>query len=304
VKNKKKAIIIGFGSIGKRHYKILKKLNYFDEIFVFSNQKVLIKNKITKLEALKKINPDYFVICSDTSKHYFQLKYIINNFSKKKILVEKPLYEKVYDLKIKNDNKVYVAYNFRFHPIIKKIKSLCSNKNIFFIKVFCGSYLPSWRPNRDYKKIYSSDIKRGGGVLLDLSHEIDYINWIFGKINTYHKIYKKISYLKTTSKDYLNISGYIKRNTYLELGLNYFSKFPKRDILIEGKNISIFADLIKNKLQIINKDKFNIYNFPKNSLDRSYELEHRDILFKGEKKVCSYIEALEILKFSKNISKS
>ena len=84
MKNKKKAIIIGFGSIGKRHYKILKKLNYFDEIFVFSNQKVLIKNKITKLEAIKKINPDYFVICSDTSKHYFQLKYIINNFSKKK----------------------------------------------------------------------------------------------------------------------------------------------------------------------------------------------------------------------------
>ena len=46
--------------------------------------------------------------------------------------------------------------------------------------VLCGSYLPSWRKNIIYNKSYSSDKKKGGGVLLDLSHEIDYITWILG----------------------------------------------------------------------------------------------------------------------------
>ena len=46
----------------------------------------------------------------------------------------------------------------------------------------CHSYLPQWR-KKNYKKSYSSNAKLGGGVSLDLSHEIDYIQWIFGNIN-------------------------------------------------------------------------------------------------------------------------
>ena len=82
--NKKKAVIIGFGSIGKRHYKILIKNNYFEKVFVLSKRKLNIKNCIHRIEDLKNIDPDYFVLCTETNQHYNQLNYINRNFKKKK----------------------------------------------------------------------------------------------------------------------------------------------------------------------------------------------------------------------------
>ena len=114
MKKLKKAAIIGYGSIGKKHADILSKLKIFNEIYIITNQKVVSNfKKIDSLNHLKNIDPDYFLICSETKKHYQQLKYIVNNFRKKIIFVEKPLYEKNYKLKL-NNNKVFVGYNFRF----------------------------------------------------------------------------------------------------------------------------------------------------------------------------------------------
>ena len=77
--------------------------------------------------------------------------------------------------------------------------------------------------------------KKGGGVLLDLSHEIDYLQWIFGKINKveYKKI-KKISNLKIKSEDVAQVIGKIKNINYY-LNLTYFSRFEERRIIIDSK---------------------------------------------------------------------
>lgn len=297
LKKFKSAVIIGFGSIGKRHYKILIKNNYFEKVFVLSKRKLNIKNCIHKINDLKNIDPDYFILCSETNQHYKQLNYINKNFKKKKILVEKPIFEKFRKLVLKNKNKVYVAYNFRFHPIIKKIKQICYKQNIFYTKVLCGSFLPSWRSDRDYTKIYSSNTRRGGGVLLDLSHELDYLKWIFGNFKVDKKIYRKISFLKTSSKDFLSINANINNKHFFEISLNYFLKFPKREIIIEGKNLSIYANLLKNEIVFKKKKNIKKIKFPKNSLAKSYQLEHEDILFNNGENICGYFDAVNITKY-------
>ena len=74
---KKNALIIGHGSIGKRHYKILKKLNYFKTIFIFSKRNLSNKNKkiyVNSIKDLKHKNIKYIVIASRTEDHLFLLR--------------------------------------------------------------------------------------------------------------------------------------------------------------------------------------------------------------------------------------
>ena len=96
----KKVLIIGFGSIGRRHAKILKKNPNIKKIFVLTNQNCTSYVKIKSLREINKINPDYIIISSETSKHFKQLSYLEKNFKNKIILVEKPLFEKNPDHKI------------------------------------------------------------------------------------------------------------------------------------------------------------------------------------------------------------
>ena len=187
---KKKVLIIGFGSIGKKHATILKNFKMVSEVYILSRRDSKIFKTINKLSEIKKINPDYIVICSRTSDHFKHLNYIERNFSKKIVLIEKPLFNKFYNFHILQ-NKVFVGYNLRQHPVLKFIKNFIINKKIFSINITCNSYLPNWRKNINYKNSYSSHRRLGGGVLLDLSHEIDYLEWIFKKIKKIDLVKKK-----------------------------------------------------------------------------------------------------------------
>ena len=111
-------LIIGYGSIGKRHYAILKDFKIVKNIDVVTKQNIDNIKTFKILDDIKDISIyDYIIISSETIKHYEQLKYICNKVSNKKILVEKPLYDKKYE-DIKTNNTIYTAYNLRFHPII------------------------------------------------------------------------------------------------------------------------------------------------------------------------------------------
>ena len=104
-------LIIGFGSIGRRHSRILKRRKEIKKIFVLTKQQIpsgLIK--CDNINDIKLINPDYIIIASETTKHFYHLKLINSIFKKKKILVEKRCYENFSELKFIK-NKIFVVYN-------------------------------------------------------------------------------------------------------------------------------------------------------------------------------------------------
>ena len=290
---KKIGLVIGYGSIGKKHYRAMKKLNLFKKIYILSehfNGENVIKN----IKEIKNVNPDFIVICSETYKHYFQLKYLDQNLKNKIILIEKPIFSKFKNLKIKN-NKIFVGYNLRYHPIILYLKSFLKNKSILTVNVTCNSYLPNWR-QRNYKHIYSSIKNKGGGVHLDLSHEIDYSNWIFEKFKRKNVTLKKLSNLKIDSYDYFNLIGYSKFVKLINIKLNYFSQKDRRNIEIIMNNQLIDADLIKNKINFYLNNTQKEKKFEKISLQKTLELQLLDILKSKPKYACSYNEGLKVLK--------
>ena len=250
---KKKVLIIGFGSIGKRHASILKNFKMVSDIYILSRSNPKIFKTINKLSQIKEIDPDYIIICSRTSDHFKHLKYIEKNFSKKIILIEKPLFNKFHKFSILK-NKVFIGYNLRQHPVIKFIKNFIKNKNIFSVNIICNSYLPNWR-KKNYKTSYSSHKRLGGGVLLDLSHEIDYLEWIFKRIKRLDLVkIKKLSNLKINVEDHVLVAGKTRLSNFV-LDLNYYSLYPRRQVLVDGHNFSIKGDLMSNFVEIYIKNK-------------------------------------------------
>ena len=291
---KKKILIIGFGSIGKRHATILKNFKIVSDVYILSGRNSKIFKTVNNLSQIKEIDPDYIIICSKTSDHFKHLKYIEKNFSKKIVLVEKPLFKKFYKFSILK-NKVFVGYNLRQHPVLRFIKNFIINKKIFSVNIICNSYLPNWRKSINYKDSYSSHRKLGGGVLLDLSHEIDYLEWIFKKIKKIDLVkIKKLSNLKINVEDYVLITGETELSNFV-LNLNCYSLYQRRQIIINGHNFSLKGDLINNFVEIYLKSKNKKIIRFKNDKNYTYAKQHELILNKDHRTLSNFNNANKLM---------
>lgn len=290
-----KVLIIGFGSIGKRHYEVLAKLSEINSIDLVTKQNVEGKICYKNLEVVNNINQyDYFVIASETNKHFEQLNFLEKNIKNKFIFCEKPLFQSKQNLKFKN-NKVFVGYVLRFHPLLEKLNEFIKNERIILVNAKCGQYLPFWRPNTDYKNCYSAKKEEGGGVLLDLSHEIDYVQWLCGQINEIKSYQVKVSDLEINSDDLTMLIGKTKEEVFVNISIDYISKNTHRRLFVETFEHTYELDFIENKL--VKKNKTGIeetYNF--SNLERNYMFEkmHLDI-FNKQKNVCTFKEALTVM---------
>ena len=300
----KSALIIGFGSIGEKHAMILKKYFNFKKIFIFTKRKIKKSTIIKNLDDIKKLKFDYVVISSNTSEHYSNLCFILKNFKNKKIFLEKPLFTQYKKIKIKNNNnKIFIGYNLRFHPLLKYLKHNLNKSKIYSIKVICNSFLPDWRKNVKYIKSNSAIRNKGGGVILDLSHEIDYIRWIFGNISLNYVQKRRIANITKNTEDSLYLKGRIK-NSDLTIDLNYFSRIPKRLIYVDAANFSLVCDLVLNKLIIKSKSKKIIKNLKKISKNFTYIEQHKAILSNKIQNLCNYRFASETMQLLDKIRKS
>ncbi len=264
-------IFFGLGSIGKRHAKLLKK--YFDhELFAFRSKKESVKNKlgikeIYDLKEIDSIKPDIAFITNPTNKHIetaiFCAKKSIHLF------IEKPLSNNEQDLRKflnvikKNNIFTYTAYNFRFHPVIQWIKEHLKKNKPIHVSINTSSYLPDWRKNFDHLKNYSAIKEMGGGVVLDLSHEIDYLYHFFGNVKNIKSNFKKLSNVTNNSEDFADILLEFNNNIYANIHLNCLSRLKRREVIIDFKDYTIVGDLILNKIEILKENnqktiKFNI----------------------------------------------
>ena len=258
---KKRILFFGLGSIGKRHLKILKK-NYDYEIYAYrtnrNNPEPNIIN-IYDLNKALKVEPDIAFI---TNPSYLHVKTAITCLHSgiKNFFIEKPLSSTLEDLnffleEVKKSNAlVYVGYSMRHNPILKRIKEMVEEKkkDIFYAQTVCSSYLPNWRLDRDYRDVYSAKSKQGGGVILELIHEFDYNEWLFGKIKSISGVYGKISNLEIDSEDFCDVTLKFEDNMIASIHLDYFSFNEQRIIKILTNEEEIIADLINNEISLIN----------------------------------------------------
>jgi len=298
---KKKLLIIGFGSSGRRFANIARKNFKNLDINILTKQKKIGFKIVKNIESIKKLNPDYIIISSPTKFHFHHLL-LVNKFLKgKRILIEKPLYSELKNLK-NVKNKVFVGYNLRNLKIIQFLKSVIfyNKTKIYDINFINHSFLPSWRKNVSYQKSSSAKKKYGGGVILDCSHEIDLARWMIGKIDILSVQSSKKSKLKIETEDNCKIIGKHK-NINISIDLNYYSIHKKRKIYLLGDNLKIIVDLVSFRVLIFKKGKKIIKKFNKNEIKNSYFLELQDLFSNKEKNLTNYKSALITQKFIQNI---
>ena len=287
-KIKKIALVLGYGSIGKRHANILSNMDDIHIVNVLTQQQGVPYPTVQSLDDITNIKPDYIVIASDTSRHLEQLKFFEKYFTGKIILIEKPLFLPHEECTVGN-NAVYVGYNLRFHPVLQLIKKVIRGRKIWNIDVFCGSYLPDWRPERDYRYTYSANKDSGGGVLLDLSHEFDYVQWIAGVVTPDYVFNGKISDLRINSDDFLQLSGWSESGVKIQISLNYFTRSPVRRLIIDGEGISIQADLVDSDVRLCVDGASSVYSWDVYK-DDTYVAQHAELLSDYVSDVCTFDE--------------
>jgi predicted dehydrogenase len=318
-------LIVGLGSIGKRHLRNIlaientKKL----EIIIYSKQtkSYLSNHKNIKIfDTLDKClleKPDVGFITNETVHHIpIAIKLAKVGLD---LFIEKPLSNKISNVKtfskiVKTKKLItLVGCNLRFHRCINEIKNLIDQKvigDIISVKVECGTYLPDWHPNENYSKSYASRDDLGGGVVLTCIHELDYLFWFFGETQEVFSMTGKYSNLKITASDLSAIILKFKNNIIAEVHLDYFQKPEARSCKLIGTKGTITWDSLSNEVKIYDfkkskwKSKLKIKKYDKNEMYVK-ELEHFIQCVNKKKKTINDISQGEyVLKVALGIIKS
>ena len=285
-----KILIVGYGSIGKRH---------LENFLQFKNTEVTVYTKRDDLQSLKKKginisnsltkclkeNPDVGVIANETSLHIpIAIKLATKGLD---LFLEKPLSNSLKDIErlhtiVKKKKLItQMGCNLRFHPCIRKIKSLIDEQRIGRIisaQVQSCSYLPDYHPWEDYRKGYAARKDLGGGVILTQIHEIDYLYWFFQEVENVISISGKLSDLDITAEDYVSSLLKFKNKILGELHIDYFQRPNFRSCKLRGTKGEIYWDS--------NNNCVDIYNMNKKKWETKLEVKNYEMKF-------SYIEQLK-----------
>lgn len=289
--------VVGAGSIGSRHQRILKQLGHQVSVVSANSPDADFRSMS---DALERESFDYVVIASQTSQHVTDLSALINNRFSGRVLIEKPLFEKLHTLEDNNFSFAAVGYNLRFHPAIVWLKdTLPKLGKLSSANFYVGQYLPTWRPDSDYRKSSSARDISGGGVLRDLSHELDLVQYLFGDWQQLTAVGGKFSDLEIATDDTFSILMTSTKCNAISVQLNYVDRIKQRYITINGNNGTVSIDLISNTAKFSDLDvKFSV------NADDTYVAQHLAVISNDSQNTCSLSEALKVVETIQAIEKS
>jgi predicted dehydrogenase len=193
---KKPILIVGYGSVGRRHLRNLRALGQKNFVLYRTGESVLPDDEIAGIPAEYDLNkafsyePVAAIIANPTAFHMGVA--LAAGRAGAHLFIEKPISDSldgVEELRRLVTGKgliVQVGFQFRFHPPFLRIKRRLEKNEIgkiVSVQACWGEYLPSWHPWEDYRQSYASRKKLGGGVLLTLCHPFDYLRWFFGDVS-------------------------------------------------------------------------------------------------------------------------
>jgi len=266
MKSSYKICFVGLGSIAAKHIDNL--IKYSKEIgfqitfySVRSNKsshqydfKDIEINEI-ETENIDSFKFDCVFITNPTSLHVDSLKLFQN--ASNWFFVEKPLTNIVnHFIEIPNGikNNIYVAAPLRHSILFKKIKDFVETNPFYLARVICSSYMPDWQPNRDYKYSYRNFSEMGGGVDIDLIHELDYVVDLFGTPIEIKKVSGHYSDLHGDSND-VALYILVYKKFLVEIHLDYFGKYSRRSIEFFTSEDLVVFDYLANTVNHLVKDE-------------------------------------------------
>jgi len=292
----KKILIVGAGSAGTRHLNIAKALFPKATVALLTNRSSIDSDLSPDMHFVDSkdavsFQPDIAVISGAASSRIEVCTLLAN--SGVHLLIEKPISNTtkgVADLiEICQAKKLVLAvgYNLRFNASLIAFRESLNSQVIgkpLLVNCEVGQFLPSWRENIDYRQSVSSKQELGGGVLLELSHEIDYLTWVFGKINWVRATVMKQSSLEIDVEDSafltLGIENLNNPNLVANLSMDFIRHDFKRSCVVVGEKGTLKWDGVSQEVSLLLKDEslWKLLSKTNNSANDSYTNEWNDFV--------------------------
>jgi predicted dehydrogenase len=154
----------------------------------------------------------------------------------------------------------YVAYPLRFHPLVRSFKKRLNGRKILHARMICASYLPQWRSRQDYRKSYTCFKEKGGGVFLDMSHEMDMAENLFGPVLELRGKLSRVSGLTFDSEDCADVVLTHWSGT-TNIHLNLFSFQPQRFVEVATTEGYLRADFTRSRIIEADREKLNFKEY-------------------------------------------
>ena len=245
-----KFLIAGLGSIGRRHFRNLTALGEKEIILLRSHRSTLPDDELASYPvetdihgALKKHKPDAVIVANPTSLHLDMA--IPAAQAGCHILLEKPVSDSLDRLEIlqqaaqKSGSKILVGFQFRHHPTLNKARDLIQSNalgKVLTAHAHWGEYLPQWHPWEDYRQGYAARADLGGGVIVTLTHPLDYLRHLIGEVELLWSFNGHISPLEIDVEDVAEIGLKFANGVIGGVHLNYVQRPPLHTLEIVGTN--------------------------------------------------------------------
>jgi predicted dehydrogenase len=275
-----RVLISGLGSIGRRHLTNLRGLGVRDILLhrrvhepLSDAPELPVFTDLTQALALR---PDVVIISNPTAYHMEVA--IPAARSGCNLFIEKPLSHSWQGvelfLRLVKELKLItlMGFDLRFEPGLCKIKSLLEQESIghvVAIQAQVGQYLPDWHPWEDYRKGVSANREMGGGVILDLIHELDYVSWLIGPASRVCCLAGQVSSLEIETEDTAAMLLQFENGAIGTVHLDYIQRIPSRTCRIIGETGTILWDAYAKQVSWCETGKTFWQDFNYNGCDRN-----------------------------------
>jgi predicted dehydrogenase len=257
-----KIAIIGLGSIGRRHLRLVKELRPELNIIAVRSgvgkkveEEKLLNAVVHSLEEAIDCGIEAAIIATPAVYHIQQAIDLMEKGVH--VLIEKPLSHSLDNmtelLKVNKKTKTValLGYCLRYNSGALQFNNILKNKiigQILHVQVDCGSYLPAWRKGQDYWESVSAKAELGGGVLLELSHELDYIRWFFGEMKSVYAIIQNSGTLDIDVEDSVDMIFESEQGFPVSVHLDFNSRYTRRKCIARCPNGDLIWDAINNEV--------------------------------------------------------
>lgn len=289
-----KFVVVGCGSIGRRHIQNLVFLGV-DEIvacdtdtdrLTYVQNEPSVKSCYNQFQDDVVCDSDGVLICTPPSSHVEIARRSIEKGVH--VFIEKPIshtLEGIDELLEEGDRghlTICIGYNFRFHPGVRKVKQIIDEGRIgkvLSVRAEFGQSLAEWRPWQDYRKSYTAMEALGGGIILDGSHEIDYLRYLVGEIKQVSCFAGRVSKLEVETEDVAEIILRFENDVLGSIHIDFFRPGYKRTCEVVGETGVVSWDYSDGSVKIysVQSGKWEVINLEAND-DKMYLNEMRHFI--------------------------
>jgi predicted dehydrogenase len=258
-----RCLVVGSGSIARRHIGILRQLLPDAKVgCVSASGRLLSPDETAATVRLASMTdaiawrPELAVVASPAPFHLDHAAALLDAGAA--VLIEKPLsdsmgrYDALATRFAAHWARIEVAYNLRYMPSLRLLKQLIDQGSVgrlHAIRIEVGQYLPDWRPQTDYRRNVSANRTLGGGVLLELSHEFDYLLWIFGRFDKAWCVTSNSGQLEIDVEDRADIMLSRADGLVAQLHMDFLQRQVTRQCKVVGAEGTLLLDLATNSIR-------------------------------------------------------